>query len=492
MPRAPSDVRVLMIDDVDEEIEEEADGDSDAKDAEWQRAAPDGQDHACGCGNQSRSKTQDDAGQRIVRGNRIQRADIHDPAAGSVDVFERVGQEDCRGHRNAAGERRHHQIGPEASRCQRDQLVSGNNRSDHDGDERTHQKRRPQQQAGEQIHAERAVVSRVNEQRDARQAHRPRRGVLRLVQEDPLQAVDLQASELPVADRVDVHRAQALERHVSHPERVQLLNAFEAAQEHRRNASERRGRRAVDELADEEIEERDECQIEAHRIDQQDRLEGQPTARGAILDARQQVGQPVVVHVVAGEKRIARRHVALADFRRDRHGPFEIGDEIRAIQFAFGTSESDVRVRQADHARNEEQDNQKGRQIASIERRNGQRWCQALCRDCGDRRDRRRDGQRGGASHAGRPHREQHQACRGKSPCRADERGRHPAARRGSEQAACDNDAGQRGVHEHDRERRAGLESCDSANADAQGNDQRRSCSGRQPRTARRVGTSCG
>ena len=60
---------------------------------------------------------------------------------------------------------------------------------------------------------------------------------------------------------------------------------------------------------------------------------------------------------------------------------------------------------------------------ARVDLRNGQRWCQALCRDCGDRRDRRRDGQRGGASHAGRPHREQHQACRGKSPCRADERG---------------------------------------------------------------------
>ena len=90
--------------------------------------------------------------------------------------------------------------------------------------------------------------------------------MVRLIKKQPLQSIDRHPAEHPAADRVDVQIPHGTERSALFPERVELLRAFEAAEEHGRNAGKSGDRRAADEMAHEEIEKRHEHQIEEETI----------------------------------------------------------------------------------------------------------------------------------------------------------------------------------------------------------------------------------
>ena len=179
--------------------------------------------------------------------------------------------------------------------------------------------------------------------------------MLRLIQKQPLQAVDLHPVIDPVADRVDVQISERVERSALPPDRQQTIGAFETRTENHAYDRDGRGPGAVDEMADEEVEESDEGEADRERVDEENLLDSDAPACRTMLHGGQQMHQPVVVQVVVDVVRIARRHVAFAHLRNNRHFPDEIRSEVRAIRTSFRKIDADVRIRTREHRRNRQQ-----------------------------------------------------------------------------------------------------------------------------------------
>ena len=190
-------------------------------------------------------------------GHRIQHAHIDHLTARAIDVLQQTGDQYGHPDGHAGGERPPHERLPLPSHAEGRCLVEHQHAAHHDGDERTDEQAHGEEHTGEQVDGGSAVVAGLKQDDQRREAEGPCRRVLRLIQQDAMQAIDLQTAEHPVADRVDVQQAKRRERLAMLPEVVQLPRALKAREQHRRHHPDRGGPGAAHEMPNEEVEERD-------------------------------------------------------------------------------------------------------------------------------------------------------------------------------------------------------------------------------------------
>ena len=192
MARAKRDVRVLVIDHVDEEVEEEAHRDHQTQRTECRRPAPQTQRRADRRRDQRRTETQPDPEERIRPGQWIQLAHIDQLDSTAVHIAQQEGRGHSQRGRDPAGDTGQHQRLPAAPESKGDQLIDGHDRANHERDERAQEQAQAQQNPGEPVDAWSTVVPGLEQYDQPRQADSPCRGVMRLVQEQTLKTIDLE------------------------------------------------------------------------------------------------------------------------------------------------------------------------------------------------------------------------------------------------------------------------------------------------------------
>ena len=198
--------------------------------------------------------------------------------------------------------------------------------------------------------------------------------MVRLIQQEPLQAVDRHPLVEPAGDGVDVHQLQLRPRLVMRDDRADHVCAFVAVGQKGRSDGEQAERRTGADESDDSVEKSDGGQAEHQAIDEHDLFNGDAeTADVAIERTRQKVRHPVVVQGFVVEERVRRRHIALGEVRRHRHRPDEVGGEVGAVRLAFGHAFAHVSVRGHGHERNDRQRDRDGNRVSPIEHGKSQR-----------------------------------------------------------------------------------------------------------------------
>src|SRR5689334_16804928 len=107
--------------------------------------------------------------------------------------------------------------------------------------------------------------------------------MLWLIEDGPVEPVDLHALIEPVSYGVDVDRTQRFERQAAVPQYPEAIRALEARTKQHEQTRNGGGPRALDEMPHEPIQECDECEPDRERIDQEDVVEPDGVAGGPVL-----------------------------------------------------------------------------------------------------------------------------------------------------------------------------------------------------------------
>ncbi len=130
-------------------------------------------------------------------------------------------------HRARDRQQRHHGVERNAAHAaagdQADALEHGRDRRDHQRRERAEQQAHRDEQTGQRHHAGARRVADLHQQQERRQAHHAPELMLRLIEQQPLQAVDRHRVIDPARHRVDVQIAHQIERRPELPQREELL-----------------------------------------------------------------------------------------------------------------------------------------------------------------------------------------------------------------------------------------------------------------------------
>src|SRR5262245_31297956 len=114
MTRPPRDVRVLMVDDVDEEIEEEPDGDRQTRDGQTLIASPECARRTDRAGDEHGTEAQEESGHRVRECQRIF-LNVDDWPTGSIHVLQPARHEKRQANRNTAPYACNHEVSPSSA-----------------------------------------------------------------------------------------------------------------------------------------------------------------------------------------------------------------------------------------------------------------------------------------------------------------------------------------------------------------------------------------
>ena len=166
---------------------------------------------------------------------------------------------------------------------------------DHQGGERADEQSAAEQHAGERGGADAGPPHLLDHHQQRRAGQRVADLVLRLIQQDPLQAIDRQGAEHPATHGVDVEIADQRQRPVLPPQVEQGVQPLGTGEQHGHHTADQCGGSATRELLAERVEERQEHHAAQDGVGQQEVVQPHFPLQCPVFQRRQQVREPVVV-----------------------------------------------------------------------------------------------------------------------------------------------------------------------------------------------------